>query len=341
MIYNGPLYKVNLVPYMEQNMPPEQLVQVNVPHGGSEKAKVDFTNLKNAVKNAPVEKPQMFDTSNINIGATSGADPAAYYRLFENINDMSDQAIYELVWQTYRNVLSYAFSNNKDEVGVLWSLFNNVRYVTALDAVLSSNPISEQEMRACNNIIYNYITCSNGDKNEAALKPLMNLAMTVNDNGVISEMVSAGIPMDTAAKIMACNYSAPMMNARLGVRRVNLFLVNENKPFTDSQIFRIYECLYAGCLTVLVEGTMLNPLQTTDLTDDQQDVYFLEANCMLDLLEQAPVNVIGTVLANYTADYINFANGNKRFDMDTISKENWPRITATIENLKFENVYVP
>ena len=106
---------------------------LQLPYKEPEKPKLDFSDLYKSLAQAPVQKPQYIPQGSINLPATTGADSGRLFNLFSGIDNMSDQDLYNLVVSTYDAVLSYGRQGApKEEVGVIWNLFNNVKYVMCL-----------------------------------------------------------------------------------------------------------------------------------------------------------------------------------------------------------------
>ena len=317
---------------------------LHIPYEEPEKAKVDLSELNKAIAANPAPTQQYVPQGYVNIPAVTGADSGALFNLFSGIDKMDDRALYDLVAKTYDAVLSYGRPNApKEEIGVIWNLFNNVKYVMTLSLVLSQNTISYDQKLCCNKIIYDYMVTSNKNKNPLVQQALDQLSSVVNAD-VITALSGITLPegSKTAAQIGVCIHSS--QSYIIGVKRLNCFMINsENKMYTEELVFDMYEKLYYNCLTHLVEGVMFDQYDNetlANLSDTAKDIYYIQNLAILDILDQAPQSVIQQVLSSYALDFYNFGGGKKRFSL-VVDPVDYSNIDAAITALNARAVYVP
>jgi hypothetical protein len=147
----------------------------------------------------------------------------------------------------------------------------------------------------------------------------------------------------TAAHFGMCAYSS--QSPIIGVKRLNLFMINseDNVSYNEATIVHIYENLYYSSLTTLLEGIMFDEYTKDDLknlSSASRDIYYLQNLALLDILEQAPPNVIMQVLNSYALDFYNFGGGRKRFSF-VVDPVDYRNINNAIQALAARTVYVP
>ena len=317
---------------------------LQLPYKEPEKPKLDFSDLYKSLAQAPVQKPQYIPQGSINLPATTGADSGRLFNLFSGIDNMSDQDLYNLVVSTYDAVLSYGRQGApKEEVGVIWNLFNNVKYVMCLSNVLNNTQITYDQRVCCNKIIYDYMISSK-KKNPLVQQALDALASTVNKD-VVTALSSVNLPQGsvTAAHLAVCAYSS--QSPMIGVKRMNLYMINseDDTSFNEDTILHIYENMYCSSLTILLEGIMFDEYSKDDLknlSENARNIYYIQNLAIIDILEQAPTAVIMQVLNSYALDFYNFGGGRKRFSF-VVDPIDYARINSAIELLKKQGVYVP
>jgi hypothetical protein len=325
-------------------MTDNEQVTIKVPYDEPDKPKLDLSNLQRSLAQNPTPPQKYLPLGTIDLGATTGADSKKLFNLFANIDSMNDQQLYNTVATTYDAVLSYGRPGApKEEEGVVWRLFNNVRYVMALSNVLSNTQLVGDQLTCCNKIIYAYMT-STLDKNPMVKQAIDTLASVVNKDTIrnLSDLV---LPegSTTAAYIGVCALSSP--SPIIGVKRLNLYMINseDDHHFNERTIGRIYEELYCSSLTNLVEGVMFDAYSKEDLnnmSEASRNIYYIQNLALLNILNQAPNQILMQVLRAYSIDFFNFGKGKKRFSF-IVDPVDYSRIDFAIKSLAAQNVYVP
>lgn len=124
---------------------------IQLPYEEPEKPKLDFSNLHKALAQNPAPKQEYLPQGTINLPATTGADTGRLFGLFSNIDNLSDQDLFNLVSVTYEAVLACARpGSSREDIGTIWNLFNNVKYVMALSNVLGTVQMTYEQKICCN-----------------------------------------------------------------------------------------------------------------------------------------------------------------------------------------------
>lgn len=315
---------------------------IQVPYTPKEKHKLSLNQqYQEAIKNYPIPQPQIIQ--NPNLIASFGVDPNEFMNQFKNMDNMTDQELYNLVASSYNIVLSYAKQNSDYmAISVVWTLFNNPRYISTLVNVFGNVQLDVDQIICCNRIIYDYTTLQNNNSNAIVKISINSLAQIVN-KPIIDNLSSINIlSRDELAMVAVCANSSQIQ--LINVKRLNLYFINSNdeNKYNVFTIVSIYQELFYNCVTQLTEGIMFDAWskeELNNLSEAQQNIYYTINEALLCLLEQAPSQVIYQVLKSYCTDYYNNGNGMYRFSM--VLSGDYPRINEIISLLEKENIYLP
>lgn len=292
--------------------------------------------IKDIEQNNPYVKPNYV---NVNILQNPVFNLQVLKEKLMNINNLTDQQLYNLIMSSYENILSDIFINNTPEMQKHYlNIFIHPRFLTILNQVMYKVQLSYDNRIYCNKIIYDYITIDNGDQYTKDL--LLVLAKTVNRD-IIPILVGLGLSEDFATTLAISRFSSK--KELVNIKRLN-FAICSSSPdiMTEQMIVYIYEKLISN-FTFLFEGTMFDICDYNTVTEDFAEIYSTISLAILTILNNMPSDKIRTVLVSYTGDYNSIMNTNHRvrFSMQSLSMDYY-RIIQVIEYLRtVENIYVP
>lgn len=260
-------------------------------------------------------------------------NPLALKDKLKNIDSIDDRELYTLLKDGYDTLLSAIFTDNDIEY---LDLFTNPRFISVMIQVMSTvNNISHINRTYINKIVYDYITLSESDQYIKQL--LHSLSKTVNKD-VLPKLLGLGLREDIAVYLALARFSS--QKEIVNVKRVNFVIMTSPiEIMTEQMIVYIYEKLFDR-ITPLFTGTMIDNCKQ-DMSPDMEEIYSTISLAVLDILNLMPSADIRKVLISYVGDYqaLYLQNG-YRFSLQCLSND-YARINAVVEALKFENIYVP
>lgn len=252
-----------------------------------------------------------------------------------NLDKLSDQDLYNLIYRNCDNILSNIFVNNDKTI---LQIFTHPRFLTILNQVLYKLNITYDIKIYCNKIIYDYLSLNTGDQYVRDL--LLILGKTVNRNEIAS-LVGLGLDEDYSTLLAISRFSSKKELAN--IKRLNFTICNGSKNImTEQMIVNVYERLIDN-FTILFKGTMLDAYDTSNFPEDHQEIYSYISLAILDIMNTMPSNKIKVVLSSYAGDYYSFVNTTHtvRFSMQCLSYDYF-RITQVVEYLKnIDQIYIP
>ena len=252
-----------------------------------------------------------------------------------NLDKLSDQDLYSLIYRNCDNILSNIFVNGDKDI---LQVFTHPRFLTILNQVLYKLVITYDIKIYCNKIIYDYLSLNTGDQYVRDL--LLILGKTVNRNEIAS-LVGLGLDEDYSTLLAIARFSSKKDLAN--IKRLNFTLCNGPRTvITEQMIVNIYEKLIDN-FTILFKGTMFDVYDTSNFPEEHQEIYADISLAVLDIMNNMPSNNIKTVLSSYAGDYYSFVNTTHtvRFSMQCLSYDYF-RITQVVEYLKnIDQIYIP
>lgn len=253
-----------------------------------------------------------------------------------NINNLTDQQLYDLIMSSYDNILSDIFINGDTKY---LEIFTHHRFLTILNQVMYKVNLSYDNRIYCNKIAYDYITLA-GNPDQYTKDLLLALAKTVNRD-LIPGLVGLGLSEDLATKLVLSRFSSK--KELVNIKRLNFAICSsDSRVMTPQMIVWIYEKLIDN-FTFLFEGTMFDLCDPRTVTSEFSEIYSYISLAVLDILNNMPSENIKKVLSAYSGDFYSIMNTNHcvRFSMQSLSMDYF-RITQVVEYLKsVENIYVP
>lgn len=249
------------------------------------------------------------------------------------LDSLEDREVYSLLRDGYESILSTIFiDKNKQYL----DLFTNSRFVSILIQVMSSiTNISHINRTYINKIVYDYIILQDSDPYIKQL--LYSLSKTVNKD-ILPRLLGLGLPEDIAIRLALSRFSS--QKEIVNVKRVNFIIMTSPiEIMTEQMIVFIYEKLYDR-FTPLFIGTMIDNCRS-DMEGDMDEIYSIISLAVLDILNVMPSNDIRKVLISYVGDFqALYSQNGYRFSLQCLSND-YARINAVVDALKYENIYVP
>ena len=261
-----------------------------------------------------------------------------------DISTISDDRLYEIIKESYSNILQDLFNNVGD---IYKKHFQNDRFLNTFIRVMQSCKSFTPEQRTyCNHLAYDYLTLPGATKYMKEL--FLTLSKTVNRD-IIPALLGIGLEEPLATKIALARYSS--FDEGINIQRLNVVLMNALNPDTteSSDIIKIYGKLFDH-LSVLFNTVMFSTIQipedSTELS--QEDIDAIEIDglfglAVLDILVTQPIDIISQVLKNYATEFAmkHASNPNAvRFSMKHMASD-YDRLTYVIENVLGDEYYIP
>ena len=269
--------------------------------------------------------------------------------LLQNIHDiptMSDAELENFIYYHFEAIINNAYNSNNAAEYLKW--FTNIRFLDIFINTLPKKFIDIDIAVKCNKLCYDYISLGNNDN--TVVNRMVKISNTINQ-AYMPKLLGIGINPKLASYILMARFSH--LDFSICIRRVNYILITQ--PKTDksydiiSQIFRV---IYADDLLwgriyqyfmfdVIPERNEKDP-QNHWVTPDVEELNSIINLVILDILNEKPINIIGTALRNYAESYRLIDYGKLiRFSMQRLSGD-YDRIIYVVENLRYnEQVIVP
>lgn len=294
-------------------------------------------NIDDIAENVKAKPKEEVKTVQINLMDSLTLNIDMFLNRFKEIDNMNDNELHDLVEATYAMVLESTVAKKDTMLAI--TLFNNIRYVTALINVLSKVSLTYSQRVYCNKLVYDYLRVPE-NKNPTIEQLLQNLSNTVNAD-IIPGLLGIGLPRDLASYIALARYSS--MDEHTTVKRVNrcIFNTGDTNLITEVRLIRIYENLYSDCMTKLFKGIMLDVYPKdylNECSEESNEIYSLIGLAVLTMVNTMPYDSIRFILKSYHTDYINFPSY-VRFSLKL--SDDYHRINDVIFNLQENGIYLP
>lgn len=269
------------------------------------------------------------------------ADPEILIHELQDIDAKSDEELYKVLGISYRNLLDIDFINKGAHRIQIAKVFTNMRFVSALCNIISSQSqqLTALQKIACNKLIYDYFTMTHG-KNDQIVNLLYNLGWAVNKESIIG-LYGKGMSQNTLTYLAVARWSTT--NNILAVKRVNVVIMDQPMSvMTEQVIVNIYEELFSDNLTSLFNGIMFDPWDySIEMDEDQDEIFGTISLAILDIVNEMPTQMIVQLLMAYaqSKQYCH-PNQNSRFDIHSISQDYY-RILQAIDIVERDGILVP
>lgn len=256
-----------------------------------------------------------------------------------NINNLSDEDVYNLLYKTYPYILDEMFiGKNMD---LIKFLYTNSRFIMTLTNVLSRNDVKLTYLQTvyCNRLAYDYFT-ARGSKDDYIRALLINLIKVVN-RSIVPSLIGLGLSEELASYLVNARYSS--LKENIQVKRLNLEIINRlSGSVTVQMIINIYGKLFDR-ITPLFEGIMYDYWPPEQFVgNDIEDTYAMINISILEIVNNLPADIMYHLLKNFYESY-QLINLDKkiRFNIYSFCKEDYPRLDYTLELLKSEGIVLP
>jgi hypothetical protein len=159
----------------------------------------------------------------------------------------------------------------------------------------------------------------------------------------IMNLMAIGLEENIATYLTLARFSDT--KEEINVKRLNFVICTQPKEImTVQMIVNIYEKLFDAAL-ILFETTMFDIYNDEEewVTEDIMEVYANISLAILHIINNMPTDHIKKILKSYANDFSMVYGGNSRairFPMKSISQD-FPRVIYTVEQLSYEDTYVP
>lgn len=254
---------------------------------------------------------------------------------FANLNQMSDEQIYNIFVQYLDTILDSIFRVRDPQ---MIQLFTDQRFITIITRAAHSMQFTDTQKKRCNKLVYDYVVKSH-DRDEMTHDLLVEFSRAVNKD-VIPKLCGFGLSSKTAAKIAMARYSSE--KEILNTKRLNKIIVKEPyQIMTEQMIVNIYCALYTSALDMF-EGVMYDVVSYQSMNNNSIEVYGTITLAVLDILDQLPMNIIKEVLRRFSENYFMLhADSALRFNIESFSPEDYPRINSMLIQLENEGITFP
>lgn len=252
-------------------------------------------------------------------------------------SDLTDEQLYQLVKNYYSRMLDDIFEKKETrQASYFTKYFTQPKFITTLTQIMYSVNITDTIRMRLNKMCYDYLSIS--DPQDYMTGLMMALSKTVNRD-ILPRLCAVPIPEDLATLLALSRYSSD--KDVINVRRMNKVLVSQPQEFmTEQKIVDIYLTLFDHILP-LFTGVMLDVVSPQNLSSNSSEVYGTISLAILDIMDQLPSADIkkGLQLFDDTRR-IQYPDSPLRFNIESFSPVDYPRINKALDELKSEGIYI-
>lgn len=251
-----------------------------------------------------------------------------------DIDNTSDRDLYQMCLRDCSRILS----NIASDPDIMKKLLLNDRFIINLSQALYSINLAEDEkIQLCNTIYVMRIKLSDLSSSTKIL--LLNLVKIINRN-IVPRLIDIGFTEDLSGELTLARYSSS--HTMKQVQRINRVFLSIKEEVDVKVIVKVYEVLgYLSHFTDLFEGIMYDKMDTSLLTSHQKETYGAINVALIEIMEQIPFNMCYTLLLNFIDTRGMRSHYNIRFNLNSCSVDDYPRINAVIDALHFAGKTVP
>lgn len=245
---------------------------------------------------------------------------------------------YNLCMFLKNNIESLCQDIMREQIAPYAGHFQNDKFVNALIKAISSIPITNDIVVACNRVIYDYFTLDNADKH---IKQLYLTISKIVNKDLISSLMGLGLDEDTASNLAICRHSS--MNEKTNVKRLNFTIYfKDSEIMTEQKIVWIYEKMFDR-VSDLFQAIMFEtytPQQEEVFNHNFPENYSTVSLAILCILNNMTSVNIRRVLLGYYSEWEYKGKPRVRFSMRALSND-YSRIINVVESLAQEGTYIP
>jgi len=255
---------------------------------------------------------------------------------FVDIDNVTDKELYDLFVKYFTDILDSIF-NQKDKTMI--DLFTNTRFITIATQALYSIVLTDTQRKRCNKMAYDYIILKNEHKTEAVQDLLISFSKVVNKD-IIPLLCGLGLTANVASMLALARYSSE--KDVINVKRLNrVIMAQSSKIMTEQMVVNIY-CKMFTRITPLFEGVMLDIVSCQNLNDNEAEIYGTISLAILDIANDLPMSLIHELLSSFIEDkQMLYPDSRLRFNLESFSPDDYPRISRELDNLKLAGVHIP
>lgn len=281
-------------------------------------------------KNIQIKDPKMVDIEFSAFNASQFKN-----NIVNCINTMDD---YNLCMFLKNNIEALCQDIMREQIAPYAGHFQNDKFVNALIKAISSIPINNDIVVACNRVIYDYFTLDNADKH---IKQLYLTISKIVNKDLIASLMSIGLDEDTASNLAICRHSS--MNEKTNVKRLNFTIYfKDSEMMTEQKIVWIYEKMFdrVSDLFQAIMFEVYTPQQEEVFNRFFPENYSTVSLAILCILNNMTSLNIRRVLLGYYSEWEYKGKPRVRFSMRALSND-YSRIINVVESLAQEGTYIP
>lgn len=293
-----------------------------------------------------LSKPRQ--TVQINFDRNPNLSIPALKQNAENINNMTDEEIFNFITRSYKSLIRMIYSNDKINNVFVSYCFVNPRFLRIFNTAISQLQLDSNDIRHLNMVCYDYLT--KPLDNEEVTQGMIQMNRILNYQLFLS-LKGLGLDDFFVTKLTSSRFSCT--DLKICVRRINFILITDTENNLDIQTMKeILVRLY----NPMTDYIRILPYYMTDITPEFSPVYedtywvtedvveqdMMLENAMLEILEELPTQIIRNVLVYYAnACSTSFANKEVKFSFRRLIKD-FPRINAVVANVvQNEGIRIP
>ena len=267
-----------------------------------------------------------------------------YKKKLMDINKLPDQEVFDIVSKSYRMIFDDIFVKKNPKL--IHEVSTSPKFITAL-MQLFNNPnvaIDLDTLIYCNKMAYDYFHIYNEyeQKDSHVLELLQQLTRIINRN-IIPGLIGLGLPETLAIYLANARFSSKKDFVQ--VRRLNVIICSEPvELMTEQMIVDIYGKLFDR-ITPLFEGIMYDVWEEKDFEysmEGAREIYGTINLALLDIVNNLPNDIMEKLLTTFVDTHQMIRADNKlRFNINSFSPDDYPRLDTMIQNLKTRGIYLP
>lgn len=254
------------------------------------------------------------------------------------VNCVSTMDDYNLCIFLKNNIEALCQDIMREQISQYAGHFQNDKFVNALIKAISSIPITNDIVVACNRVIYDYFTLDNADKH---IKQLYLTISKIVNKDLITKLIAIGLDEDTASNLAICRHSS--MNEKTNVKRLNFTIYfKDTEMMTEQKIVWIYEKMFdrVSDLFQAIMFEVYTPQQEEVFNSYFPENYSTVSLAILCILNNMTSINIRRVLLGYYSEWEYKNKPPVRFSMRALSND-YSRIINVVESLTQEGIYIP
>jgi hypothetical protein len=263
----------------------------------------------------------------------------AFARAMLSLDNYTPSQIIDLISDNLDYINADVMAN---DVTAYEDAFLNQVFPKALGYIFTYKPekLTYSNKIMCNKIVYDYMTITDGRKNEYTKKAYIHLSKIVNAP-TIAQLKAIGLLENMSCNLALSRFSS--YSERTNILRVNFVICKcDRRLMTEQMIVWVYEKLFDH-IGILFTTSMLEVYtdeEEDDLGEDFSETYSTITLALLTIVNNMPINDIETIIKSFLTEWNSHGRGMTRCSLRALSGD-FSRINIVIDNLIASGVSVP